>query len=151
MRRALALATTGVLLLGGVATAHSATGEEPTRTVPRDGLVDVHQTEWTELVFRDGGRELDVHYRSGPPICYGLDRVEVAMSEAGLDVRVFAGYLPPDEVEFCPQPRHDWVTTVDLGERMAFGSSGELEEAWAAWREHEVAADRGGHAARSEG
>lgn len=113
---------------------------KPTVAVPQDGLVEVGQARWTELVFRDGGRKLDVYYSAGVPECYGLDRVEVTTDEAGLDVKVFVGSYPPKEGMGCPLPMHSWVTTVDLGERLALGSWGEREEAWQEWQDqaHEI-------------
>ena len=110
-------------------------GEEPRPSVgvPRDDLTEVRPTTWTKLEFRDDGRRLDVHYVGGVPSCYGLDRVEVTMDEAGLDVRVFIGRLPPDEAGSCILPTHSWVTTVDLGELMAFGSAGEARQTEAEW------------------
>jgi hypothetical protein len=104
-------------------------GWEPIMGTPRDDLVDVGETAWSKLEFHDGGRKVDVHFGNGVPECDGLDRVEVTTSDAGLEVRVFTGELPFDEsARFCNQPRLPWVTTVDLGERLAFGSSGEDPE-----------------------
>ena len=115
---------------------HCDEGWEPIVGVPRDDLVDVGETTWRELEFHDGGRKVDVYFGNGVPECRGLDHVEVTTSDAGLDVRVFVGSLPFDErARFCPQPLLGWVTTVDLGERLAFGSDGEDREAETAWRQ----------------
>jgi hypothetical protein len=101
---------------------------------PRDDLVDVGETTWRKLEFHDGGRRVDVHFGNGVPECYGLDRVEVTTSDAGLDVRVLTGRLPSDaSAKFCNLPLLPWVTTVDLGERLAFGSDGQDREAEVAW------------------
>ena len=106
----------------------------------RTASIDVREGRWSELVFRDGGRTLDVYFSAGVPQCYGLDRVEVTTDDAGLDVKVFVGSYPPEEGMGCPAPMHSWVTTVDLGERLAFGSNGEREEAWQGWQDqaHEI-------------
>lgn len=109
---------------------------EPIVGIPRDDLVDVGETTWRKLEFHDGGRKVDVHFGNGVPECYGLDRVEVTTSDAGLDVLVFVGRLPSDaSAKFCDLPRLGWVTTVDLGERLAFGSDGEDREAEIAWQQ----------------
>ena len=109
---------------------------KPIVGIPRDDLVDVGETTWRKLEFHDGGRKVDVHFGNGVPECYGLDHVEVTTTDAGLDVRVFAGSLPFDEsAKACPAPLLPWVTTVDLGERLAFGSSGEDREAEIVWQQ----------------
>lgn len=108
---------------------------KPIVATPRDELVDVGETTWSTLEFHDGGRKVDVRFGNGVPECYGLDHVEVTTSDAGLDVRVFTGEVPPYEGMACDAVRLPWVTTVDLGERLAFGSDGEDREAEIAWQQ----------------
>lgn len=108
---------------------------EPIVGIPRDDLVDVGETTWRKLEFHDGGRKVDVHFGNGVPECYGLDHVEVTTSDAGLDVRVFTGEVPLEEGMGCILPLLGWVTTVDLGERLAFGSEGEDREAEIVWQQ----------------
>ncbi len=108
---------------------------KPTVAVPVEGLVDIGRARWSELVFRDGGRKLDVYFSAGVPSCKALDRVEVTVGEAGLDVGVFVGSYPPAEGMACPAVLHSWVTTVDLTDPIAFGSSRERDEAWREWQD----------------
>jgi hypothetical protein len=109
---------------------------QPIVGTPRDDLIDVGETAWSKLEFHDGGRKVDVHFGNGVPECRGLSHVEMTTSDAGLDVRVFVGDLPFEEsARFCNQPLLPWVTTVDLGERLAFGSDGEDREAEIAWQQ----------------
>lgn len=109
---------------------------EPIVAIPRDDLVNVSETRWSKLEFHNGGRMVDVYFGLGVPECGGLSHVEVTTSDAGLDVRVFVGDLPFDErARACPQPLLSWVTTVDLEERLAFGSRGEDREAEIVWQQ----------------
>ena len=95
----------------------------PVIAVPRDDLVDVREASWYRIEFQPDGRTLDVYYVNGVEDCFGLDRVEVAATESGLDVRVFTGDIP--EVEFCNLPNVLYVTTLELDEPMITGSRGD--------------------------
>jgi hypothetical protein len=93
-----------------------ACGADPVPLVatPTDGLRNVLEVPWEWLEIDPDGMTLRVVYQDGPFACRGLDHVEAAVSDAGLRVRVFAGYRP--DVISCSGSGMRWMATVPLDE-----------------------------------
>ena len=91
----------------------------PISAVPRDDLVDVREVPWYRIEVHPDGRTFEVYHVNGVEDCFGLDQVEVAATDSGLDVRVFTGDIP--EVEFCNLPNVLYAITLELDEPMITG------------------------------
>jgi hypothetical protein len=91
----------------------------PFIATPRDFLTDIHEIPWERLEVDPDGRTLHVYFGAGPFECSGLHRVNVAASDAGLEVRVFTG--TPSDAGFCFDMWMPWVTSVVLDEPIVLG------------------------------
>jgi len=65
---------------------------------PRPGLVGIRQQAWEHVLVAPDGRTVTVYFWSGVPECHGLDRVDVVPAEGGVDINVFTGNVPGDQV-----------------------------------------------------
>lgn len=86
----------------------------PAPVIPTAGLESVHPIQWQNAMVGADDRSVTLTWYTGPPECYGLDRVEVEYKPGQIRLTLYEGIVPGAEV--CTEIAMFVSTTVTLDE-----------------------------------
>lgn len=98
-------------------------GSDAIPVVPEDGLLDIRDQGWEQILIAPDGRTLTVYFWNGVEGCYGLAGVTVDQTGEVPVVRLQVGTRPG--VEVCIDMAQLFSTTVTLESPIIGGSSSE--------------------------